>query len=427
MSKEILIISSVCPSVGPAILSHEHFKMLRDNGFKVDLLCLKYDEKYPEVTGVLSRNRILAFFQRFYLLVRQFLITPRQKDGFCFFYRKEDFPEVPANWVLKKIDKKYDLIEILFWQGMLSYKTVQLIYKKVQCPIRFCCVDYSVMAGGCHFTGECTLYESGCGCCPGIFSSNKNDFTSYNVNFRKTVIDEIHPYVYVNNYMKSFFEKSFLFKDYDRLMLSSTTIDMNVFKPLNRDLIIKKIIDDSENYSFFMLIGSQHLDDERKGGEYLIKALDKFYELIGQEDSAKVLILMAGKNASEIGCRLRFKYKDFGYVNIEKLVELFNIADVFLSPSVNDAGPLMVNYSIACGTPVVAFEMGAALSSVKNQGTGYCAKLRDVDDFARGIYNIYRLSAIERQRMSDACLKYSDDNFSEKGYIKVIDKLFKEV
>lgn len=101
-----------------------------------------------------------------------------------------------------------------------------------------------------------------------------------------------------------------------------------------------------------------------------------------------------------------------GFVSKDELPEIYSMCDMYLCSSVNDAGPMMVNQSLCCGTPVVGFAMGACLDGVKDKGTGYCAKLKDSTDFANGIYEILNMDDAEKQMMSERCRKLAVDNYS---------------
>jgi len=63
----------------------------------------------------------------------------------------------------------------------------------------------------------------------------------------------------------------------------------------------------------------------------------------------------------------------------------------------------MINESIMCGTPVVAFDIGVADELIVNGETGYKAKLYDCDDFSAGIYEILDADLSKEQLMSDKC------------------------
>ena len=82
----------------------------------------------------------------------------------------------------------------------------------------------------------------------------------------------------------------------------------------------------------------------------------------------------------------------------------------------NDAGPMMVNQSLCCGTPVVGFEMGACLQAVKDHGTGYCAQLNDVVDLASGIRWVYGLSQSERRELSAHCREFAVLHHSYRAF-----------
>ena len=85
----------------------------------------------------------------------------------------------------------------------------------------------------------------------------------------------------------------------------------------------------------------------------------------------------------------------------------------------------MVNQSLCCGTPVVAFEMGAALESIYNRNTGYCARLKDAEDFAQGIDNIYRMSTMERIKMKERCRSFAVSHFSYSTRVSEILEIYR--
>ena len=409
--RKILIISSANPLKGPGVLAIDMYKALKDADVEVDLLTKFPVDDHPEYLFV---KKELSFFTRVERKIRNYLLRPH--PGHCFFYRKEDNPPVPVKQVLTKITKPYDMVCVLFWQELLSFKTIDAIYDKLKCKIIFRCVDYSPMSGGCHFTCNCERYQIGCGECPAFDSHDKNDFTAWNVQYRKKVYDRVKPIVFGNYYMNHFFEKSFLLKDVKR-MISWPVIDTEAFKPLDRNVLTKKHNIDAGNH-FVIFFGCQSLDDPRKGMNLLSEALKKFSDKLTDEQRQKVLLIVAGKNFSKIKHLMPFESKDFGYVDGSMLPDLYSMADVYLCPSIHDAGPMMVNQSLCCGTPVVGFEMGACLQAVKDCGTGYCAKVGDVEDFANGINWIYNLSSFETEKLRFHCRNFGVEHHSYNAFAK---------
>lgn len=402
----VLVISSVDPSIGPAIVGLEHYNALKSEGLDVDFLTKYPVDGHPEFLSVFDEKpKEISFLTNVKNKIKHYFHTSnlhKQLPGYFFFYDKESNPPVPVEMVLKRIKKTYDLVYVVFWQELLSFATIEALFDKLHCQFQFRCVDYSPMSGGCHFTGDCLRYQTGCGLCPAICSVKENDFTRWNVAYRSRVYKKVRPIVYGNSYMNLFYRKSFLLREYDRLEIVLPLVDVDKFFPQEPVNIRKKYFI-SENKSFILLFGSQSLSDERKGISYLLQSLRLFHDKLSCEERKRVLLVLIGRDIEPIKDKLCFDYLYLGYVKATDLPDIYSMSSVFLSPSVNDAGPSMVNQAMACGTPIVAFEMGTALDVVKEQGTGYCAKLRDAKDFANGMNNIFNMPVPEYEALRSHC------------------------
>jgi glycosyltransferase involved in cell wall biosynthesis len=425
----VLIISSANPTKGPGVVALNGYNALKKYGHEVDLLTLYQVKDHPDFISVynyLEEGKRYFFIEvknKFNRLFRRLKI--RQSYEHCFFYRKETIPPVSVHKILRCIEKRYDVVYIYFWQRMLSYQTIEAIYQKLHCQIHFRSVDYSPMSGGCHFTGSCEKYKTACGACPGIFSSNKNDFTAFNVKYRANVLEKVRPIVWGNNYMLTFYKQSFLFKGYNRLEVSYPLIDNIVFSPKDKEAL-RKEFNIPVHKRFLLFFGAQNLNDKRKGISYLLEALKIFHDRLSEKGRDSILLLLAGRDIEPIKEKLQFEYRHLGYVSPEELPKIYSLANVFLSPSVNDAGPLMVNQSLSCGTPVVAFEMGTALDMVKDKGTGYCAKLCDATEYAIGIESVYKLSKDDYEKMSRRCREVALELTSEEAFIRNFEDAYKK-
>ena len=433
MSKEnpqILVLSSVDPHRGPAVVAEDQYKRLKKAGYDVDFMTLYPVEGHPEYLYVYKTKKekkwTLTNIWRKITDNNRYVVKHRYRDPqSCFFYRRETNVQVSTRDIVKTVKKNYDVVVVYFWQEMLTFKSIKALYKKLQCLFIFRCVDYSPMAGGCHFTGDCKNFETGCGYCPGIGSKKLNDFTRFNVKYRKRIYEKIKPIVTGNGYMQTFYDRSYLLKDYDRRIRTYFTLDLNHFSEHDRNES-RRQFEIPQYGKFVLLFGSQSLSDERKGVSYLLQSLNILHDKLSEKERQKILLVLAGRSIDEIKDRLCFEYKYLGFVKAELLPIMYSAADVFLSPSVNDAGPSMVNQSLACGTPVVSFEMGTAIDYVKDKNTGYCAKLRDAEDFARGIEKIFRLSESEYYTMRKECRLVSEDLSSEERELKIYKEIFEK-
>ena len=433
MSKEkpqILVLSSVDPHIGPAVVAEDQYKRFKKAGYDVDFMTLYPVEGHPEYLYV-YKTKIEKKWS-FTNILRKitdnnwFVQKHRYRDPqACFFYRKETNVQVSTRDIVNSIKKKYDVVVVFFWQRMLTFKSIEAIYDKLHCLFIFRCVDYSPMAGGCHFTGDCKNFETGCGNCPGIGSNKLNDFTRFNVKYRKRVYEKVKPVVSGNGYMQTFYDRSYLLKDYDRRVRTYFTLDLSHFCEQDRNEA-RKLFEIPQSGRFVVLFGAQGLNDERKGVSYLLSALKILYDRLSEEDRNRILLVLVGRSIDKIKDKLCFDYKHLGFVKADLLPMMYSAADVFLSPSVNDAGPSMVNQSLACGIPVVSFEMGTALDYVKDKNTGYCAKLRDAEDFACGIETIFRLTKYDYLAMRKECRIVSEDLSSSDRELKMYKDIFEK-
>lgn len=425
MGKKILYISSLDPTVGPGAIAMDHYKAFKQYGYEVDFLTLLPVKSHPEIKYAIDKPYSKYSFHQFrYKLVKQFTESYHYKD-FGFFYRKETEPPVPIKLIIDKIDNDYDIIIVYFWQKLLSYKTLESIYDhNIANPnpkVVFFNADYSTITGGCHFVGNCENYKNGCGKCPMINSKSAKDFTSWNVKFRKAIIEQIKPYVFTNSYMRPIFENSSVMKSGACICSSKMILDLNKFLRIEKRLLEPKY-GITEKDKFVILFGCQDLNDKRKGMEYLIKSLNLFFAGLSKEEKDSVLILTIGNNSKKIYDAFDVRMKHLGFVSVDALPEIYSLANVFLSPSINDAGPSMVNQAIACSTPVIAFEIGSALDVVKDKGTGYCVPLKDIEAFGKSIDRVFRMPKEEYHEMQRTCRDIAEQMHSYKSFIDNIEK-----
>ena len=413
----VLIVSSVIG--GPAVMGLQYYEALRQKGIEVDFLTKYPEPNHPDLLWVVKRNSVKDYLIRFKNKMRWLIVggKPKEKEHF-FFYTYEKWPPVPSHLVLKAIKKKYDLVFILFWQGLLSFDTLEKIYDKLHCQIQIGGVDYSQMSGGCHFTRNCQNYKTGCGSCPAFRFNWKNDFTAWNVRFRKRVYEKVKPIVAGNLYMYQYYKESYLLKDARVEIGGIPIVDTNVFLPKDKSVLMDKYNIPKEK-SYIIFFGCQNLNDERKGMRFLFEAFNLLWKMM-KEDFKNVLVISAGKNYKSIKSKIPFDNIGFGYVDVNVLSDLYSLATCFVCPSIDDAGPMMVNQSLCCGTPVVGFDMGAVKQVVKDQGTGVCVPLKDSEALAGGIYKILTMSQMEYCKMSSRARQVAMDTSSYEAQANLI-------
>ena len=97
-------------------------------------------------------------------------------------------------------------------------------------------------------------------------------------------------------------------------------------------------------------------------------------------------LVILGGHAEEIAGKLPFDSYPLGYVNEEqRIVDVYNAADVFVLPSLSENLPNTIMEAMACGLPCVGFKIGGIPEEIDHKRNGYVAEYCNAEDLARGI------------------------------------------
>ena len=139
------------------------------------------------------------------------------------------------------------------------------------------------------------------------------------------------------------------------------------------------------------------------------------------------LIIFGKCNENSILSRLPVPFHYKGFIkDSNELTKLYNVADIFAMPSVDDNLPNMVLESLACGTPVVAFEMGGLPDMISNDENGFLAEYRDPSSLANGI-NYFFQNRHQMEMFSDRARQKAETEFSVKKVAKQYADLYQEM
>ena len=440
--RKILIISSISPYKS-ANLGMDIISSLQEEGYEVDFLTqykipsknvISIEENTePQVESLpsISKSKRTSFFKRLKNKIKSYFYGKRklkdENNQFVIISLDEVHPPINTDLITSKITKAYDFAIILFWQGMLTTYSIEKIYNKIKKPLFIMAVDMFPFTGGCFYFWNCRRFiNSSCGKCPGLNSQVENDATRQNYLYKQQVYKNIQCLFLGNKWMKSYIEQTSIIsgKPVRELPL---VINENIFKVRDRKSVAKDFNIEIEDDLFIIFAGAPSLNEKRKGFLYLVQAIKLFTQILPRHKRSKVRLLVAGNAFDDIENYFNIKVYKLGFLNYEMLAKAYSLANVYLSSSIEDAGPSMVNQAIMSGTPVVAFNIGVAQEIVITGKTGYQAKVRDAKDFAKGIHFIYSLSREERNIIQQNCRELGITEFSYKAFahrIKQYDKEF---
>jgi glycosyltransferase involved in cell wall biosynthesis len=148
------------------------------------------------------------------------------------------------------------------------------------------------------------------------------------------------------------------------------------------------------------------LEDKRKGFDILIEALRLL-----EEQGLRVHVISFGSDFHQIRRSSSGNMTHLGnLLNDEALRIAYSAADVFAIPSRQDNLPNSGVEAIACGTPVVSFDIGGMSDIVDHLSTGFLADPYDTADFARGIR--WALDQKNREAVRTAARSKAEAEFS---------------
>jgi len=309
-------------------------------------------------------------------------------------------------------------------ESFLASGLIRRIQKATRAPIIWNVVDSEPLTGGCHFNDGCERFTHECGHCPQLAHPGAGD-SSFRTLRRKQHDLRGLPIYFVagSSWARDHIRKSALFKN-RRVESVLLSVDDKFRFQIPRDMA--RAVVGLPAGKKIVLFGCFNIDEERKGGRYLVEAL----WLLAAEKSLAgaleniVLATVGGKSGFEKH-QLPFEWIDMGKILDDRVMALvFKAADVYACPSVDDYGPMMINESITCGTPVVAFRSGVAPDIIIADDIGYIACRRDAADFKNGLLHCLQGNRTkEPSKQMQAIQKQLEPAHQAAGYIALFESL----
>ncbi|MBL4585512.1 MAG: glycosyltransferase [Flavobacteriales bacterium] len=405
--KNILILSHSDPGKTAGILSMDVYRSIEKMPeFHVEMISNLPNTSPVKFEGVRSIWSKRAYeLSRFPTRVRKKInrITGSGKvlatdPKYCVLQHGLDKENKMTSKIIRKLRKKPDVILVTFMQGFLTFKNLLELHQEFNCKIIVYMMDMAPLTGGCHYAWDCTRYFNNCGKCPAYYSETENDQSRSNWEFKKASISKT-PIELIggSQWLLDQALKSGLFKDCKWHKLF-TPIDSDLFKPRPKHDARKQLGIPVENHVIFF--GANSVTEERKGFRFLLEALEQLNNLLSETDR-KVHLAIAGSGMPDQEFPL--EHTALGHLSHQQLAMAFAAADIFVSPSIEDSGPMMVNQSIMAGTPVVAFKTGVALDLIDDGKTGFLAECGNSEQLAEAIYKILTMSAPDQEGMRENC------------------------
>lgn len=300
----------------------------------------------------------------------------------------------------------------LHWinQGMLSLRDISNVLKSGK-PVVWTMHDMWPCTGICHHARTCVGYQNDCGNCQYLNGKGSKHDLSYRVYRKKKRLLAGHRITFVtpSRWLQEQAGKSSLLRGQDIVCIPNP-INTNTFRPLDKKAARADtgLPQDMQ----LLLFGSVKITDKRKGIDYMIEAC----RLLAQEHpelKETLGVIVIGSHSEQMENLLPFRVfaQDF-VTDSRKLVGIYNAADIYVTPSLEENLPNTIMEAMACGVPCVGFNVGGIPEMIDHLHNGYIAQYKSAADFANGIY--WLLTDPDRRTRSDEAVRKVQSHYSEQ-------------
>lgn len=385
---------------------------------QIDDFVIQYQPLYN------SKNKKTLLKHLFFKIKNRLLSRSKSQVNFDPNYYFISLDETTVNVSVDQIIKQIGFIPDYVYSGMtndfMNSTDLVNIQQTTKAQIYNIAVDMNHFTGGCHFAWDCKGYINGCNTnCPAIIGENGKELAQINFDakLKNSKLGNFN-IIGMSGWTVQQARESKIYNNQVEILNVNSLIDTNILHNKNR--VYAKDIFNLNSNKFYILMGCQYANDKRKGFEYLLEALQILNKNITSEQKNRIEVLIVSREVTQTFYDIPFQKKHIDYIkDYRLLILLYQATDVFVNSSIEDSGPMMVSEALACGTPVVGFDMGVVNNMVINGYNGYKAELKNSNDLALGIKIILELSKEDYQRYSDNSVKQVEE-FSSFNALKKI-------
>ncbi len=238
-------------------------------------------------------------------------------------------------------------------------------------PVVWRLSDLNPFTGGCHYDQGCGKYRDACGACPQLGSKKTSDLSRAVWNRKKEAFgalgdDQLH-FVAQSEWIKDQVQASPLTERFEATVIPNG-LDLELFRPRETEGMRTALEIPSDRR--IVLFVAQSAQNHRKG----FGLLDEALSLLSADD---VTLLSIGGETPDLKTAL--PHLHLGTIESDLLLSVFySLADLFVIPSRQDNLPNTVLESMACGTPIVGFDVGGIPDMVCSGETGWLAEAGNV-------------------------------------------------
>jgi glycosyltransferase involved in cell wall biosynthesis len=296
-------------------------------------------------------------------------------------------------------------------------------FSRLPRPIVWHLHDSWAFTGGCHIPYECSRYTHKCGECPHLGSQSRYDLSRLGWSLKNRAYSQVNlTIVTPSHWLADCVRKSSLLGDRPVFTIPNG-LDVSIYRPVAQD-VARELLDLPADKKLILFGALSALEDEKKGGDLLIEALQHLNRVISP---AQCEVVIFGAERPPRPLPIPFEAHYLGRLYDDLVLALaYSAADVMVVPSRQEAFGQTASEAMACGTPVVAFETSGLKDIVDHQQNGYLAEPYNTHELAKGIAWVLADRA-RRINLSKSARDKAVDRFAVEKVAQQYIKLYADI
>ncbi len=419
---KVLIVNLTDGGSGAGIAALRLTEKLNEYGITAHLGVVnkQTNSEYSFILPKKSKYKIIKIYEKIYNFIKYefYPITKRLNFHFNFqttnniLHTTNSTSETDIDWIN---NSDYDIINLHWINGVICNKDISKIKKPIIWTMHDswpCCgaehhpniIENDTRWKEGYYRYNRPKTTKGIDLCRKVWLQKKKYLSNKNITF-------IAPSNWEHDILKS----SKLFGDNNCFVIPNI-IDNSVFYPKNKKEI-RQLFRIPEDKIVLGFGAAYDIDNPKsmKGSYYLIEALKQL------ENPEKYFLIVFGPASNTFANIVNIPTFISGFISNPNILScLYSACDCIINPSLIENLPNICLESIACGVPVVAFDVGGTSDIVVHQITGYLAKPYNTKELVNGIY--WRIN--NKIDLTKNCRDKINQDFNTDKTIKKIIKLY---
>jgi glycosyltransferase involved in cell wall biosynthesis len=329
--------------------------------------------------------------------------STRQRDGIVF----------------TDIDCAPDVIHLHWISGAFDYRD---FFRSVPAttPIVWTLHDMNPFTGGCHYSCGCTRYTDSCGNCPQLSHPGPNDLSSRNLRDKQQALAGRRLAVVADStWLAAEARRSSVFRSVAAVSAINYGVDHELFVANDKESC--RVAFGLDPDRIVVCFGADGIQNPRKGMDLLLDALAR------SRFKDRIQLLVFGGGAIRQSVPGGMVIHNVGEITSDVLLRsVYSSADIFVIASRYEASGQTALEAMACGVPVVGFNIGGIPDLVLPSVTGLLAEKENASDLRRCIDWLIENPG-ERVRMGQRARQRVEEGFTlarqARDYVALYEEL----